>query len=200
MEGAPVRYALVVVKDEEVFLRYDGMPSVVYWPNGEATHCPAVGDERGGVRLVSVEHGGAKPHQFCTKGPVEKKLDGSTLTLTQTFVPDPLENVIAGLSHMIDQRAEQERLGWIKGVGQAMTYEHKKAEAISCLAGDRGEFPLLSADGRDPKEVASEVLKAATEWSIAEARIESLRMRAKRTLQKADSIEEAIFLSEAVPW
>lgn len=46
-------YALIDIATHAVLQHFDLVPSLVKWPNGDVSHCPAVGDERGGARLVA---------------------------------------------------------------------------------------------------------------------------------------------------
>ncbi len=46
-------YALIDVSTNEVLQSFDLLPVAVKWPNGDISHCPVEGDERGGARLVA---------------------------------------------------------------------------------------------------------------------------------------------------
>lgn len=46
-------FALVRISDGAVLQHFDLAPAMVKWPNGDTSHCPVIGDERGDARLVA---------------------------------------------------------------------------------------------------------------------------------------------------
>lgn len=86
----------------------------------------------------------------------------------------------------IDHAAEAERSKYITpGNGQAMTYETKHREALA------GHGPLIQAEADalcvNVQHVAQSVLEARQRWEKDGAKIEALRVRAKRDIRQTDT-------------
>lgn len=96
----------------------------------------------------------------------------------------------------IDAAAERARLAHITGgVGQAMTYQAKAAEARAVLAAgeaaDPADYPLVSARAEVANitlaEAAQEIADRATAWQQLGAQIERAREAGKAAARAGDS-------------
>jgi hypothetical protein len=110
----------------------------------------------------------------------------------------------------IDRNAEQARLRYVTaGAGQAMAYKAKEEEArmVTTFAPgvdlDPSAFPFLAleaeATGQTLRQVAQVVVAAADLWRQVGARIEVLRLSAKRAVEAAAS-ESEVRVAARVEW
>lgn len=95
-------------------------------------------------------------------------------------------DAIAYYLAMVDRHAEASRSAYITpGPGQAMTYETKHREALA------GHGPLIQAEADalcvNVQHVAQSVLEARQRWEKDGAKIEALRVRAKRDIRQTDT-------------
>lgn len=126
----------------------------------------------------------------------------------QTLVIPSLDSVKAGLKARIDSLAETERLQYITdGVGQAMTYQQKSAEATAYLAATNpvaSDYPMLSAEvgttGETLADVATVIKAAFEQWQMIGAAIEKVRLSAKKAISDAETSEAAHAIFDAVIW
>lgn len=110
------------------------------------------------------------------------------------------------LKKQIDDEAEATRLRYITGgAGQAMTYQQKATEAVSCLADPNPSpenYPLLAAEIGITAEtlvgVAQIVFAAHQGWRQVGGMIEGLRLGGKQAVEAADSIEAAQIAAQIV--
>ncbi|TWD54493.1 hypothetical protein FB480_103404 [Agrobacterium vitis] len=135
--------------------------------------------------------------------------DGKLAAPVVPSIPAPtLETVQADLKARIDKLAEVERLKYITGgVGQAMTYQQKAAEAIAYLAATNPvakDYPLLSAEvgltGKTLSDVATTVKAAFEQWQLIGAAVEKVRLGAKKAIGEAKTSEAAQAVFDAVVW
>ncbi|HBF30846.1 hypothetical protein [Rhizobium sp.] len=112
------------------------------------------------------------------------------------------------LKQLVDTKAETERLKYITGgVGQAMTYQQKSAEALNYLSAtnpDAADYPLLSAEvgttGETLADVATIIKTAFEQWQMIGAAIEKVRLSAKKAISEAETSEAAQAVFDAVIW
>ena len=150
----------------------DAVPDPVVWPNGDASHGANVGYRHSQWRIVNVIYGPDRPDEFHENTDTKPLLNGNTLTYVRTWTPQPLAYVQKTLSARIDEDAERQRQLYLTpGVGQAMVYTRKLAEAHFSAAEQNPNpknYPLLAAsvgiDGHFIPEVAGKVIAAATKW------------------------------------
>lgn len=123
-------------------------------------------------------------------------------------VKPPIEDLRAAAKQSIDQRAEDERLKYLTpGIGQAMTYQQKADEALryaSAQAPNPADFPLLNAEvgitAPTLAEVAETVRAAFSQWLVIGSQIESVRLRAKASIEAAGTIEAVQEVMDAIVW
>lgn len=198
-------YALVSVPDGAIIKEYgSAVPSVVVWPNGDASACPVVGDERGAARLVRMVMVGEKPDDFHHLESVRNELSGNTLEIIRVAVPDDLEDVRKSLLMHVDIHAEAQRLKHITpGIGQAIVYLEKLREVEAFQGGAKVGFPFLEAsipEGGSISDAVDEVLAAAEAWRTIAAAIERVRLSAKARIRAAKSTPESVAVWKAVQW
>lgn len=130
-----------------------------------------------------------------------------------SFTPPPLTPgeltvLKSHLSASVDADAESERLKYITpGVGQAMTYAEKAAQAKAALATEDpqpADYPMLAAEigisGATLADVAGIVASAHQQWIVIGAAIEGVRLRAKAEIGTATTSEEAQAVIAAIVW
>ncbi len=199
-----MRVALVDTQTLRIITDYPNVPDCVVWPNGDATHCPVVGDEREGHRLVNVVYTPDCPNEFYVLGDEIPSLSQDTLTVLRSWNPIDLDSIRVALSAQIDRQAEVERLKHITdGIGQSLVYSAKQAEAVAYLRDPTiGDHPLLDAStpaGEDVKATAMLIVSKAAAWTQVASSIERKRLNAKTAIKAAQSAEE-IFAASAVKW
>lgn len=133
--------------------------------------------------------------------------------------PPTIEEVKVEITKKIDVRAEAERLKYITGgVGQAMIYQEKVAQAIEYSKAyadykanpkanakpNDNAYPLLSAgigtDGATLLEVAETILHSYAIWRELSAAIEAIRLKAKSEIANAATVDEAQRIADAIEW
>lgn len=124
--------------------------------------------------------------------------DLASIGVTREVLPaaDPVPVNLPALQHelksRIDDAAEAERGRYITpGAGQALTYQHKAAEALRYLqSAGAGDYPLLSAEigitGTTLADVAAVVHGAYQAWLAIGAQIEAARLAAKAAVDAAE--------------
>lgn len=119
---------------------------------------------------------------------------------------DPREDIAilrASAIGIVDEAAERIRLRYITpGTGQAQIYAEKKAQATAWQNAttqerrDLTKWPLLEAevDATElaPAAAVARILQANNAWQTAAAKIERVRVRAKRLLDAAATHEEVL--------
>jgi hypothetical protein len=94
-----------------------------------------------------------------------------------------------------------------------VVYQEKRREAEAAVAAldaaagepvDPAQFPLLAAElslsGLGLRDLALAVLAKAQEWTAAAAAIEGTRLKAKRDIGAAASVEEIDGIVDALSW
>jgi len=89
---------------------------------------------------------------------------------------------------------------------QLMVYQEKTDQAMDYIAdnfpANLDAYPLLKAEvlalGTDPKVVATTILANRGKWIQVAARVEFLRLQAKKDIADADTEEKVIALTNAV--
>lgn len=122
--------------------------------------------------------------------------------------PTPLEEHKRAAKASIDEAAELARLKYITpGVGQAMTYQQKAAEASACMADEdpRPErYPLLAAEvgitASTLAGVALVVSQAYAQWAVIGAAIEAARLGAKSAVDAATDAPAVHAVAETIVW
>lgn len=107
-----------------------------------------------------------------------------------------LSSAVAALKAAVDREAERERMTMLTpGEGQAMVYAAKALEASLYNGGAAGDYPLLTAslgiDGDAMDVVAERVLARHNDINRKFAAIERVRLRAKRAIDAAETIDMA---------
>lgn len=134
--------------------------------------------------------------------------EGAALVLVpQAVVASPelnLSALRAALTYGIDTEAEATRLHYLTpGMGQALTYQRKEAEARAFVADNGAATPFLAAEanarGVPIAIVAGEVVATADAWVAIGSAIEGKRMAAKAALADAQTFGE-IVAAAAVDW
>ena len=199
--------ALVDIRTLQIVSQSASLPALFVWPNGDASHCPVLGDERSGVRLVSLIYGPDAPGEFYHETAVAPALSASVLTLTRTWQANDLAAVRAILSDRIDAAAEDRRNHHLTpGAGQALTYWQKAAEAKKFAADPapvEDNYPLLSASvvsGSTLADTARIVSRAAREWNATAAGIERVRLQTKASIAAAATVDELAQIAASVRW
>lgn len=119
--------------------------------------------------------------------------------------PEPVEAVRARARIQVDGAAETARMAWITpGSGQALSYLRKAAEARDHVAGGPGPWPHLEAElgttAATLAEVAAVVLTTEAGWARASARIEAIRLAAKRAIDRAEDAAAVDAVVAAIAW
>lgn len=208
-------FALVNVSTLQVAQEYlSGVPTVAVWPNGDASHCPIVGDERDGYRLVEVVRAPDSPGEFYALAGMSPTLDGATLTYTYKWQPIDVTSVRTLLALRTNQEAEDARLKYLTaGAGQAIVYLQKVEQAraaTAALAANSSAtlapatYPLLAAtvgiDAQDIAGVAAVVLANNTRWLAAAAQIERTRATTRQAILNAASVTDAVAAAAGAVW
>lgn len=115
---------------------------------------------------------------------------------------------IAAFRSQVDLDAENERLRYITGgAGQAIIYAQKAEEARQyLLAPDlpASNYPMLNAEvgitAPTLEGVARIVSEAHIRWVLLGARIEAVRLAAKRAITAAQNVQEARAAYEEIQW
>jgi hypothetical protein len=129
-----------------------------------------------------------------------------------TWSPDP-ERLDALLHAKIDAEAGAFRLRFITDVpGQQLTYERKEREAFAWATAtvpEIADFPFLAAEvtalGGNPSarpdvdDAAATIIAAAEQWAAIGSAIEGERIRAKRAVTAATTVQ-AKHAAAAVDW
>lgn len=134
--------------------------------------------------------------------------DGANFAAPTEQAPPLLYDVKASLKALVDTSAETERLKYITpGKGQAMTYQQKVAEAQAFKAASNpqpSDYPILASEvgitASTLAEVADSVLAAFAQWQQIGARIESIRLSAKRDIDAAEDEAAARSVVDAIVW
>ena len=187
----------------------DSAPEPMLWPDGSATHATSVGFRHGPWMLVPTRHNEWPGEFYTSEGERQASFDGTTVTFIQKYVGLPLEHVRDTLRQRINAAAETARAKVITiGAGQSVVYALKHAEATALKAWlgvhpgetpDAKSYPLLAASG-SLKDSMQAVL-AASERSIPTlAAIETVRLSALKSLDKAQSVYSAISVYNALQW
>lgn len=132
-------------------------------------------------------------------------------------VPEPptLDEVKADLMARIDRQAEAIREKYITpGSGQALTYDRKRREAAASIVDPEPtaeKYPVLAASigvevqstgdlKADFDAIAEIVLGLEQHWAIVAHHIEARRLGGKRTIEAAQTVEDAQAAFDAVDW
>lgn len=202
-------YALVRLPEGTIIREYPGPlpPTVVVWPNGDASHGAGVGDERAGARLVGVSYGPDAPGEFYEQTGTSFTLDGATLSVIREYAPVVLSDAQLTLCNRIDATAESVRARYItQGSGQALTYWQKWTEARAFLVDHNptvAAYPLLAASAGDDiplADTARAVADKAAEWLNINARIEKVRLAGKAAVNNAKSVDVAVEAMSQLVW
>lgn len=193
-----MNYALVKIEDGSVVTEFIGaIPNPVVWPNGDASHCAGIGDERAGCRLVEIRY--ESPRDFHESISVRHELDGDKVFFRNEWKPVDLGLVKQELLARIDMRAEEERtLHSTSGAGQALVYQHKLTQAENAIrrgSAQPGDYPLVDAsrvNGEDILAAAHRIIAASQVWMAIMADIEQRRLSAKARVATAQSVDEAM--------
>jgi len=151
------------------------------------------------------------PEQYVSCGPEIDQgwmYDGEEFSPPEAIAPPDLAMVKKYQCDVVDARAETERLKYITpGSGQAMTYQQKADEARRFVAAEApvaADYPMLSGEvGVTADDIAgvAAVVKAAHEgWQVIGAAIEGVRLRAKKAINQAATVEDAEAAAGAVAW
>ncbi len=199
--------AYAIIRDgspEEVFGAFTDAAGVQHpasvlarWPEGALA----------GIGVHAINEGGVPEGHRSTGWSLV--LDGGTVRRVHASAPVDLFGLKAALKVEIDVAAEVERNRYITpGAGQAMTYQHKAAEAARFAADpapdpQAGDYPLLAAEvgitGATLGEVAGVVAAAHAQWLAIGARIEAARLAAKAAVDAAESEAQARAVTPAWP-
>lgn len=122
--------------------------------------------------------------------------------------PELLSVIKVALRQHVDAQAEAERLKYITpGTGQAMTYQQKVAEAQAFKAASNPkptDYPILASEAGITAptlaEVADTVLAAYRQWQEIGARIEAVRLGAKRDIDESMTEKAARAVVESISW
>jgi len=146
-----------------------------------------------------------------------RTVTADAVTITYTLTAKPLADVHAAYKAMLNTDAENVRLKYITdGVGQAMTYQEKQAQATAVLATTEAEANAMTAQERTalyPTLAASVGIEASTLWACAQlvmARyeafadlsnvIETTRLTGIKAIDDATTVDGARQAYEAVTW
>jgi hypothetical protein len=118
-----------------------------------------------------------------------------------------LDQLRIDASAFVDREAEKFRLKFITpGYGQTMAYQQKLAEARSKIANGSiadADIPHIVAEaeatGMTKAEKAEEIVNMFEQWQQISARIEGLRLAAKKEIADAEDAP-AIRAAQAVNW
>lgn len=122
--------------------------------------------------------------------------------------PTPLDERKRATKASIDEAAELARLKYITpGVGQAMTYQQKAAEAATCMVDEDPQpfrYPLLAAEvgitAPTLAGVALVVSQAYAQWAVIGAAIEAARLGAKSAVDAATDAAAVHAVAETIVW
>lgn len=108
-----------------------------------------------------------------------------------------LEALRAAMSLSVDTSAETFRMQFLTaGMGQAMTYQRKEAEARAWLDDNTIRTPFLEAEaagcGITVEELVSVVIARADQWELIGALIEGERMGAKAKIAQGETFADIV--------
>lgn len=111
--------------------------------------------------------------------------------------PLDLEALRAAMSLFVDTSAEDFRLQFLTaGMGQAMTYQRKEAEARAWLADNTTRTPFLEAEASacdiTVEELVPVVIARADQWEVVGALIEGERMGAKAKIAQGETFADIV--------
>jgi len=189
------------------------------WANYPA-HKKAANDEKGDGHPVLrpiVDNGPPSYNPNTHTLAKDQTITADAVTITYTLTARALADVKTTYTNLLNTDAEAVRLKYLTpGVGQAMTYQEKQAQATAVLATTEAEANALTEAERTalyPTLAASVGIEAATLWQCATlvmARyeafadwsnvIETTRLAGNKAISDATDVDGARQAYEAVTW
>ncbi|MDX6806307.1 hypothetical protein [Terrihabitans rhizophilus] len=150
----------------------------------------------------------ARPHRFADKIGTLISIEDGVVIGTAEWQSPALSEVKARLAAEIDAAAGTARSGFITvSAGQEMTYQAKLAEArrwSETADPQDADFVLLSFEvgitAPTMEGVVDVVLNQNAMWELIGGSIEGKRLGAKKAVNAAGSIEEAIAVADGITW
>lgn len=149
-----------------------------------------------------------RPIEYVGSGPIET----TSVELTRVIVTRsdvPLDDYKSTAKESVDAAAEAQRLRYItSGAGQAMTYREKYQQALlvqaSPATATEEEFPLVAAsvgiEADTLLDCADLIVASHAQWVEVGARIERVRLQAKRAIDLAESREQVGSIIAQIDW
>lgn len=149
-----------------------------------------------------------RPVVYEGSGPLSKTKIETDRVVVTLYGP-PIEAARESAITSVDVAAEAERLKYVTGgVGQALTYREKYQQALLVLSSPatatEEEFPLVAAsvgiEADTLLECADLIVERHAAWVEAGARIERVRLQAKRDINAATTWEQVNEIVVELDW
>jgi hypothetical protein len=202
--------ALIRKSNSEIIANWgDSIPSMFRLPDGDEIHCANSTWSNDRYKFIEVIYVDEQPHGYSIlTGSTQEILDNK-LVVTSLYDDPDIDTFKNNAIKAIDIKAENIRLKYITpGAGQAAVYIMKYNEAIEVLkdsAPDANQYPLTASNIGLPGitniiEAATSVVDQYTAWISIAAMIEDIRLKAKRSIEASNTIENAFNAFTSIDW
>lgn len=194
-------YAIVQLSPFRVIDYLRVFPDPIRWPDGSATHGASVGTERDGMTVVAIRYiNQSPPNEFYSLGGENLSLNGTILTITRSWVADPLRKVQDTLITRLGY-AGKEAVRATVAVDEVVEIRLERVREAKAALGTTtwplGTYPLLEAIGSTPV-VASSVLSTWGELIQRAAAVDRTVHMGALAIAQSTTVDGAVAVYDAV--